>query len=324
MGATVPSAPTSLVFTAAAKTPSLTITWDPTADNGAALYDYEIAIVAASGGTPTVLSCDGTQAAPWAQLAAPTFTIDVAQFGAMVAAVQYQVRVRGVSSMGNGAWSAYTATTDNRGFTLGQMTQVANFGRHSDVAVGTAIKLSWDDDTNWMGQTVLTQVIYKIYGSQEDGLQTELLHSLNGVEWDHTDLTPEDTWYYTIVVNNGGFFDSPVTDVMEMKVAPAPNKVPSVTLASSTITQIVVSWTAPTYNGDRILKYIIRRTGVADIDVENTAASYTLTDLPNGDIVVRIVAVNPVQESAELQCTVEVCPGGITVCSAAPYLSTCT
>lgn len=60
--ATVPGAPSNIRFTASAHTPaSLTIQWDVGTDQGAIIYNYELAVSLASGSGPEeVVSMGGT------------------------------------------------------------------------------------------------------------------------------------------------------------------------------------------------------------------------------------------------------------------------
>ena len=135
--ATVPSVPTGLTITRTEYNPPLiAIAWTGSADQGSAVYNYEIGVSLHNVDNPAVVTVGGSKQVPWTLLPAPVFTItQVSVSPALITNTQYKIKVRGVNQMGSSAWTAYTSTANGYGYSLSKMDVPVAFGRHNDVVL---------------------------------------------------------------------------------------------------------------------------------------------------------------------------------------------
>lgn len=182
--ATLPATPNTPTITAAAKTPTLDLSWPAPEDNGNQIFNYRVTM--RLSGAESTFSLGGTKANPVGTPGSPgssvTAQISTTNYASLQASEQYEIKIAAENQLGVGDYSTFTVTTDGLGYTLSAPVPTATFARHTDTPINTAVKLSWASVAGAVNTGGASdednQIQFDIYGDMVDGLQVAC-HSIN-------------------------------------------------------------------------------------------------------------------------------------------------
>jgi hypothetical protein len=281
--ATVPAKITTLVNTEASFLPSLSYSWTSPADQGSAIFGFAAEVLRIETGISVSWTSGGTANNPVIPLNV-AFTGDSANAVGLVRQRQYKFHVAAVNGMGVGEWSEWASLTDApRGFCLNAPDTPLNAGRHSDTPVAGQVKVQWDaiDNENAAGGDDAAAVTYEVWAA---AYGTDLtLRAEVSVNYYEQTVPSGQTWTFKIRAKNSGGQTSAFTAALDMVSAELPGQPATLSLSSTTATQVVMTWSVPTNGGSPITAYEVTNNDfVTFTSVENTAVTATLGAQPSG------------------------------------------
>merc|ERR1711959_371714 len=160
-------------------------------------------------------------------------------------------RFKAINDMGSGAFSAWSSTVESpNGYALGAPNQPAGLTRHVDNPVGGTIKIAWDPYANeaQAGGDALDNVVYEVMGGQNMADTYLTMSDPTLTEHSQYTATIGSTWTFKVRARNrGGQWSAWSTEVT--LVSGAKPSSPTLSLTSTNVVQVVITWSPPANGG---------------------------------------------------------------------------